>query len=271
MNLLKVKLVVSDMDGTLLNSKGEVSNLFFELFEQLKKQNIIFCAASGRQYNSIISKLGAIKKDIFVIAENGGLAKRNDDLLVLNTLSANKITKIIPVLRTIKDTHVVLCGKESAFIESKNQDFINMFQEYYNNYTIVDDLTKIADQRDYLKIAVYHFQSSETYIYPTVKDLDDDLLIKISGKNWLDISDKKANKGDTLKKVQEILNITKEETMVFGDYHNDIEMLQEADFSFAMKNAHEDIKKIANYATESNDNLGVEKVLEKLIAKRKEL
>jgi hydroxymethylpyrimidine pyrophosphatase-like HAD family hydrolase len=61
------------------------------------------------------------------------------------------------------------------------------------------------------------------------------------------------------------LNISKEETMVFGDYLNDIEMLQEATFSFAMANAHNDITKIANYATRSNNNFGVESVLEKLI------
>ena len=82
MNLSKVKLVVSDMDGTLLNSKGEVSNLFFELFKKLQSHNILFCAASGRQYNSIVNKLAAIKDDIFVIAENGAIAKKGDELLL---------------------------------------------------------------------------------------------------------------------------------------------------------------------------------------------
>ena len=77
---------------------------------------------------------------------------------------------------------------------------------------------------------------------------------------------KKPARGNALREVQKLLNITKEETMVFGDYHNDIEMMQEADFSFAMKNAHKDIKELANYETESNDNFGVETILEKLIA-----
>ena len=54
--------------------------------------------------------------------------------------------------------------------------------------------------------------------------------------------------------------------MVFGDYLNDIEMMKEADFSFAMKNAHKDITELADFSTESNDNFGVERVLEKLIA-----
>ena len=82
MDLSKVKLVVSDMDGTLLNSKGEVSALFFDLFKKLQKQNILFCAASGRQYHSIVNKLATIKDEIYVIAENGAIAKKGDEVLV---------------------------------------------------------------------------------------------------------------------------------------------------------------------------------------------
>jgi hydroxymethylpyrimidine pyrophosphatase-like HAD family hydrolase len=91
------------------------------------------------------------------------------------------------------------------------------------------------------------------------------ILLKVSGKNWLDISDEKANKGNALKHVQQLLNVSKEETMVLGDYHNDIEMMQEANFSFAMENAHADIKELAKYSTKSNDDFGVETILEKLI------
>ncbi len=261
----EVKLVVSDMDGTLLNSKGEVSNRFFELFKQLQKQHIIFCAASGRQHNSIVDKLASIKNEIFVIAENGAITKKGDEILLLNSLASEKVLKLIPILREIKGANMVLCSQNSAFIESKDKRFINLFQEYYHSFQIVDDLMEVAKITTMLKIAVYHFDSSEAFIYPFVKHLKDDVLLKVSGQNWLDISDEKANKGNALREVQQLLNIKKEETMVFGDYHNDIEMMQEAEFSFAMKNAHKDIKKIANYSTESNDEFGVETILEQLI------
>ncbi|WP_339662835.1 HAD family hydrolase [uncultured Polaribacter sp.] len=261
----KVKLVVSDMDGTLLNSKGEVSNQFFTLFKELQKRNIYFCAASGRQHNSIVHKLDPIKNKIHVIAENGAIAKKGDEILLLNSLASEKITKVIPILRTIKNVNIVLCSQNSAFIESKDSHFIAMFQEYYSSFQIVEDLMEIAKTTPVLKIAIHHFDSSEEFIYPVIKNLKDDFLIKISGQHWLDISDEKANKGNALREVQKLLKVTKEETMVFGDYHNDIEMMQEAHFSFAMKNAHKDIKKLANYKTESNDNFGVEAVLEQLI------
>ncbi|MEN8964823.1 MAG: HAD family hydrolase [Polaribacter sp.] len=265
MNLKNVQLVVSDMDGTLLNSKGEVSNQFFNLFKKLQQQNIHFCAASGRQYNSIVDKLASIKDDIYVIAENGGIAKKGTQTLLSNFLNNDKIVNIIPILRNIKDTNIVLCSEKKAFIESKDTKFITLFQEYYHSYTIVDDLMEVSKNTPILKIAMYHFSSSEEYIYPKIKHLKNEYLIKVSGQNWLDISDDKANKGNALREVQKILNVTKEQTLVFGDYHNDIEMLQEANFSFAMKNAHKDITKIANYSTASNNDLGVEKILEKLI------
>lgn len=265
----KVKLVVSDMDGTLLNSKGKVSPQFFTLFKELQKRNIHFCAASGRQHNSIVHKLSAIKNDIHVIAENGAITKKGDEILLLNSLASEKTANVIPILRNIKNAHIVLCSQNSAFIESTDQQFISMFQEYYSSFQIVDDLMEIAKSTPVLKIAIYHFDSSEEFIYPAIKHLKDDYLLKISGQNWLDISDEKANKGNALREVQKLLNVTKEETMVFGDYHNDIEMMQESGFSFAMKNAHKDIKELANYETESNDNYGVEAVLEQLIEMRK--
>lgn len=265
MDLSKVKLVVSDMDGTLLNSKGEVSNRFFELFDELQKHQIHFTAASGRQYNSIVHKLAAIKNDIFVIAENGGIAKKGDEVLLLNTFKPERLAEIIPILRTIDDSYIVLCGKDSAYIETSDEKFIEMFHEYYTTYTVVDDLTKIINEIDFLKIAVYHFDSSEKHIYPKIKHVEKDFLLKVSGQHWLDISDANANKGNALRTVQKSLKITKEETLVFGDYHNDLEMLEEAFFSFAMKNAHSDVKKIARFETESNNDFGVEKILEKLI------
>lgn len=266
MDLSNIKLVVSDMDGTLLNSNHEVSNQFFELFKKLQEKNILFCAASGRQHNSIVERLAKIKEDIFVIAENGGVAKKGKEVLLSNFLEAEKVLKILPILREINGTNIVLCCDDAAYIESKDARFINLFQEYYTSFEIIDDLVEIAKNIPVYKIAVFHYESSEEYIYPEIKHLKNEILLKVSGQNWLDISDEKSNKGIALNHLQKMLNITRKETMVFGDYLNDIEMMKEADFSFAMKNAHKDITELADFSTESNDNFGVERVLEKLIA-----
>lgn len=264
MNFSKVKLVVSDMDGTLLNNKSEVSNRFFNQFNELKKQNIHFVAASGRQYQSILEKLDAIKNDISIIAENGGIMKYDDKEHILLQLSAQNVIKAIELLRGVDGAYIVLCGRKSAYIETSNPDFVSQFSNYYAAYEIVDDLTKVTDDV-FLKIAVYHFDSSEQNILPHVKSLTNDMKVIVSGKNWLDISHINANKGYALKILQKELGVTKAETMAFGDYNNDLQMLELAQFSYAMGNAHSDVKKIARFETKSNSEEGVELILEQLI------
>ncbi len=116
-----------------------------------------------------------------------------------------------------------------------------------------------------MKIAVYHFESAEKYVYPTVAPYEDRLKVKVSGAHWVDLSDQKAHKGHALELLQSRLGISPKATLVFGDYNNDLEMLARADFSFAMANAHPNVHEAARYKTLSNDQQGVEHVLEQLL------
>lgn len=264
MNFSKVKLIVSDMDGTLLNPKSEVSPRFFNQFNELKKRNIHFVAASGRQYQSILEKLYTIKDDISIIAENGGMMKYDNKEHILLKLTAENITKSVKILRKIDGAYIVLCGRKSAYIETSNPDFVSKFSKYYSEFQIVEDLTKVTDD-DFLKIAIFHFECSEKNILPHLTALKNDMQIIVSGQNWLDISHADANKGYALSILQEKLGVTKEETMVFGDYNNDLQMLELAHFSYAMENAHTEVKKTARFQTKSNSEEGVELILEQLI------
>lgn len=264
MDLSKVKMVVTDMDGTLLNSKSEVSERFFDLYQALKSHQIHFVAASGRQYSSIHQKLSAIAGEITIVAENGGFIKHGDLELGSILISPEHVKLLIPVVREVKGLYTVLCGKKSAYIEQDEAKFKNILQEYYTKFDVVDDLMDLPDD-DFFKVAIYHFESSETYIYPVVKHLEGILQIKVSGTNWVDIADPGANKGEAVKILQHKYGVTKEETMVFGDFNNDLEMIDQAFFSYAMANAHDNVKKAARFLTKSNNEAGVEEILQQLI------
>ncbi|PCJ96937.1 MAG: haloacid dehalogenase [Flavobacteriaceae bacterium] len=263
MDLSKIKMVVTDMDGTLLNSNHEVSSKFYTLFEELKKRDIIFVAASGRQYGSIIEKLHPIKDDIIVIAENGGFAMHKDVELISTPLDRGVRNEVLQILDPVENIHTVLCGKRNAYIKGDSDEFIQMLKQFYSEFEIVDDLSQV--DTEILKIAVYHFESSEKYIYPKVQHLEDQLKVKVSGPNWVDLSSENANKGYALQKLQHKYDIAPNETLVFGDYNNDLEMLACADYSFAMANAHPNVLKVANYKTLSNDENGVEYILEHVL------
>ena len=269
MDFSKVKLVVSDMDGTLLNSNHELSPEFVSLFTQLKKHNITFVAASGRQYPSMVEKLHMMKDDIYIIAENGGITKYKNEVLDTESLDIKYLKEIIPVLRKVEDVLIILCSKDKAYIDTKNQELITYFKQYYTEFEIVEDLLELQNL-DVFKIAVRHPVSSEEFILPYISELHHhpEIALKISGMNWLDISSIKTNKGNALTKLQNHLGISEEETMVFGDFNNDIEMLGKGYFSFAMENAHPNVKNTARFSTKTNDENGVEYILEKVVASR---
>ncbi len=268
MDLSQIKLVATDMDGTLLNSKGEVSRHFFELFEELNALGVTFVAASGRQYYSIIDKLKPIKDDIYVIAENGALTMRQNKELQTTEIDRETYLELLEIARTLKGSQVILCGRKKGYIEDYGQDFVDMFSEYYGRYEIVENLAEVTDDK-YLKIAICNQKGSEKYLYPALKHLEDKLKVKVSGEIWLDLSHNLANKGHALQQLQEKYQISTQETLVFGDYNNDLEMMTRAQYSFAMENAHPNVKEVANYTTKSNNDNGVEYILSKMINDKK--
>ncbi len=264
MDLTNVRMVVTDMDGTLLNPQHEVSERFYELFEALSAKGIRFVAASGRQYQSIIDKLGSIADRLVIIAENGGFAMENGTELLSTPLPSDLRKRVLQTLHPVPDVYPVLCGKENAYVRGHSERFLDKLREYYSDFEVLDDLS--AHQGEIMKIAVYHFESSEKYIYPRVRDFESELKVKVSGENWVDLSHKDAHKGHALGIIQERLGIGPSQTMVFGDYNNDLEMLAMAEYSFAMANSHPNVLKAARYRTLSNEELGVERVLEQLHA-----
>jgi len=263
MDLSGIKLVVSDMDGTLLNSSHEVSPLFFELFGELRRRDILFAAASGRQFNSIVDKLGPIKDDIIIIAENGSFARYRGQEIVSTPMAWEMRKKALRVVEGKPGIYPVLCGKNKAYIQTRSPFFINKLKEYYTDFEILDDLKEFGGE--IMKIAIYHHEDSETYIYPLVKQFEGELKVKVSGENWVDLSDPDAHKGFALEKIQQRFAIGPAETLVFGDYNNDLEMMALSDYSVAMENAHPNVLKAARYHTLSNDALGVERVLQQLL------
>jgi hypothetical protein len=264
MNLSPVKLVVFDMDGTLLNDEHEVSDRFFEQYRYLKQQGIHFAAASGRQLQSIKEALIPIDNEINIIAENGGILQHQKKTICLLKFEYEQVEHCINQLRKIEKSYIVLCGKKAAYIDQADSEFLKLLKNYYQVVKQVDDLKTIKND-DFLKIAVFHFDSSEDHILPFVADLKNDLKVIVSAKNWLDISPLHSNKGYALKILQQKIGVTQQETLVFGDYNNDLEMIALGEFSFAMENAHPDVINRAKFMTKSNNDYGVEHILDKLI------
>lgn len=258
-----VKLIVSDIDGTLLNENHLVSKRFFEIYKSLQKRNVLFVAASGRTHKSISEKLKPIKNDIIIVSENGAIAIKKEKLLLSTPILDQNLNKIVKLILNLENTFPVYCGRDHIYITKLNPVFKNLLNEYYPDYILINNEKDIEEP--IYKIALYHSESSEKFIYPHIKHLEHNFKVKVSANHWVDISENLAHKGHAIKFIQEMYNISPEETIAFGDYKNDIEMLKRAKYSYAKANAHDDVKAVSNYITKSNREQGVEFILQQIL------
>lgn len=264
MELKNTKLIISDMDGTLLNSKGELSPSFNPLFKKITENNILFGVASGRQYYSLIEKFEHLQDQMIFIAENGAIAMEKGEEIHLQPMEASQARKIITEVRKIGGKHLILCGRKQAYIESTEPEFMKPFHQHYEKFKVVEDIAKVEDDI-FLKVTVCDLSGAEENSYPKLKHLKDEFQVKLSGKIWIDFNHKSAQKGNALARIQELNGISRKETMTFGDYFNDIELFDHSAMSFAVENAHPEVKKAARYSAPSNDEDGVAFILKKLL------
>lgn len=257
-----IKLIALDMDGTLLNSKKELPVDFFSF---VKSHSSIYVAiASGRQYYSLEKQFAEIKDNLLFVAENGTMVVDHDQVIYLNTMKREDVIFVLTLLKKIDGVTIILCGNESAYMDASENDAIVEATKYYDRLTGVNDLFEVAKEKNIIKFAIYFKNGDAEKYYAELRQVKTGLKAVLSGESWIDISNADADKGAALKKVMELYHIKKEESMAFGDYLNDVEMLNAVTHSYAMKNALPYIKEICRYQTDSNDEDGVMKVLRTL-------
>lgn len=247
-----IKLIITDMDGTLLNDEHELHPDFWEIEEELHQNGIMFAVASGRQYYNLEALFDPIKHRMLFFAENGTHVMHEGAELYINELEAAAAHKFIEIGRGIPGVQIVLCCKNTAYVENRNEDFISEIKKYYERLEYIEDLTHV--DKDILKVTICDWQGVEKNSYHNFKKFEGDFKVAIAAKIFLDITSKTANKGNAIREVQKKLGIDAEEILVFGDYLNDLEMIQNARHSYAMKNAHPEIIKISKYITRFDNN-----------------
>ena len=259
-----IKLIITDMDGTLLDDSGSLDRDFFDVLDKLLELDIIFVVASGRQYYQLMNNFEHYADCITYIAENGSLVMAEGKELYTSTLDRENIVKILNDIEELDNITTVLCGRKAAYFNADDKGIFDEVRKYYYSYEILGDFSKIDD--DILKIALYDLSTPENNSYRALHTKwKDRFQLTISAPQWMDIYNIGTNKGKAVKLLQEKYGIKKEETMVFGDYYNDIDMFEYAFYSYAMENAPDDVKEKARFIAKKNSEKGVIEILNKLI------
>lgn len=261
---MSVKLIAADMDGTLLDSNKNLSPDLFDTIKKLKDKDVKFVVASGRQYYNLLKNFQDLEEDIVYISDNGTIVyDHRGESIYTNEIDKDEIIKALKDVRKGNDMYPILCGVKSAYIENDNEVFLENARMYYEKLEIVEDLLDVINKDKICKMAVYDMVGAENNAYKLLEKYNDTLVVCLSGQNWVDFMNKGVNKGEAIKIIQESFNVSFDETMAFGDYLNDYEMMQSCKYSYAMDNAHPSLKEICNYNAKSNDEDGVVDAIKK--------
>ncbi len=258
-----IKLVVTDMDGSLLNDAKQMPADFFTVFADLQRRGIHFAVASGRQMYTLQHELSDVRPFVYFISENGAYMTHGDELLHLDALPRQAVLELLGHGRNVPDSHFILCGKDGAYVQDNSVRFLNEARQYFRRLEIVEDLTKVSEE--ILKVTLCDFRNAEFNSLPHFERFSDRFKVTVGAERYLDITTLSANKGHALRQLQQRLGIGPSQTLVFGDYLNDLEMMHAADYSYAMKNAHPEILQAAAFITAwDNNDCGVTRTIRAL-------
>ena len=152
-----IKLIASDMDGTLLTTDKRLPEEFPSVVRALREKGVSFCVASGRQYAALRRDMGALVSELIFIAENGALIMENDRQLFIDPLPACDLPGIVRAAQGLEGVYPVICRANAALVdESASPAFIREMRMYYQDTQVVKGLADACGEfHDVCKVAFF--------------------------------------------------------------------------------------------------------------------
>lgn len=271
-NKLKYKLIAIDMDGTLLNSKNEVSKRTRNAILGAEKKGVHVILATGRLLTSAVKYSAKMELRKPIISSNGALViGENEEVIFEKSINKDTI-EIITELADEVDLYYHFYSKDSFYSNRYSEDIIQFYnpkgirQEDRIKFNLYENIREITNK----DIDVYKFtfiDNDVRKLYRLKEALRDINGINISSSwsNNLEVMEKEVSKGNSLKYLCERLDVSRENVIAIGDNQNDLSMLNYAGLGVSMGNGDESVKSIADIVTSTNDEDGVAKIIEKYI------
>ena len=261
-----VTLVASDMDGTLLDGEKQFPPDFARIFSLLQQKKIRFVAASGRSFATLRHNFAQVLGEqaangMDYICDNGAFFVEGGKVSSISAMDPRVLREMIRCCRQIEDIQLLLCGVHGTYHLPYTPIFAGKAKSYYINHREVEDLEQVEDV--IFKVAICDLRGPQNNSFPILAPRFGDMLgIQISGPQWMDVMNPGVDKGQALAQLQRALGVSPQQTMVFGDFCNDIGLLRQAYYSFAMANGHPEVLRAGRYLAGSNVQYGVTQALQ---------
>ncbi|WP_112365164.1 Cof-type HAD-IIB family hydrolase [Sarcina ventriculi] len=274
---MEYKMICIDMDGTLLNSKHEVSERNKKAIKEAIEKGIVVAITTGRIFKSAKIYADLLGIETPIVASNGGFIKEQDkeEIIYKSALTYDQLKVIDSIIKkhnlnvyynlyngiilekTLNENHAY---KQTNRKAKRNEDKITILEN-----VDVDKAFK-ENEGDILKAICIENENIDA-LNRAKKELREieGLEVVSSWSNNFEVMPKGTCKWSGIKQLAKILGIKENEIICIGDSENDLSMIQNAGFGIAMGNARKDVKEAAKYITDNNECDGVGKAIEKIV------
>lgn len=241
-----IKLLASDVDGTLLDAKDEkVSEQVLSRLSLLKKNNVTLALASGRSYNSLLRLFEEVADNTYFICLDGSVTVCNGTVIYTRPVS---ISDVLTILRDedYKDCDVMLCCPTCSYVIKATPEFENVICGLHtDNIKYASAIYEIKEP--ICKIAIHSNKGT-----PVVsRIMPKSLRVCYNSCGWCEYVSVIANKGLALSDLQMRLYLTKFDTASMGDGDNDVEMMKKAKYPICVNSNNELLKSVCLYHTQN--------------------
>lgn len=268
---MTIKLIATDLDGTLLDPKGQVDLPRLEkILDHLEERGIRFVIATGNEIHRVKQLLGHLTERVVLVVANGARIFENDQLIQAQTWDDTMVDRALGHFkgRECQDQFVVTAmnggfvKEGTVFTQLENFMTPEMIEKFYQRMHFVDEFDSSLFG-GVLKMSMVVGEERSNSVLQEINELFDGQVRAVSsGYGCIDILQDGIHKAWGLEELLKRWNLESDQIMAFGDSENDIEMLELAGISYAMENAEESVKEAVTKVAPANSQAGVYQVLE---------
>lgn len=268
--LNKIKLVCSDVDGTLVEEgKGGLNPEYYKEIRRLKEKGIMFAVVSGRSYEGSAHLFEPVLDDVIFINDNGAVLRYRGEIMKAHSIPDDLVKEIIGDLKEELKPVTYISSLTGSYAWGGNQEFCDLLRNDFN--LTVNELEHMPDSlpdgAGVMSMGVFDEVDAEAAVgkeYIDKWNSHEMIQAMPGGLYWFNIIQKNVDKGVALKELMEMYDIAPEEVIAIGDNMNDMGMLTCVPNSVAIGNARQEIKDVCKYIADTNSNDGVLQILKKL-------
>ena len=263
MSISGKKAIFLDLDGTLLTDDKKVPEANRIAIEKMLGEGNSVVIATGRPLSSAViqaERLGLTEPGCFLIAYNGGILYDTSERkeIFRATLNLELVRKVFEEANR-RGIHIQTYRGTKVIVEPRCEDreIELYFSRILMEYEVIQDIGQLDEEPVKMLIIDLDDKTPLVEFMRWISSWADDRIDTFfSNDEYVEIVPKGMNKGNAIRKMAELLDIPVENTIAAGDAANDITMLQAAGVGCAMRNAADEVKLVADYITEKDNNSG---------------